>query len=111
MFVGIFLFIKFMHMNQAQLQAKIAGKFGLPKTKADEILNFIIEEIASEVQAGGSVALRNLGTFKSVKRNARAGRNPATGTSLTIPARRTTDFNPTDRLRIMPLLSGDQEQQ
>lgn len=43
-------------------------------------------QIIKTVKEGDEVALLGFGTFKSAKREARTGRNPATGAEICIPA-------------------------
>lgn len=43
-------------------------------------------QIIKTVKSGDEVTLMGFGTFKSAKREARVGRNPATGAELKIPA-------------------------
>ncbi|WP_199135372.1 HU family DNA-binding protein [Delftia sp. ASV31] len=73
-------------MNRAELVEILASKNDLSKTAANAVLDTLIETIQTTVKKGDAVQLVGFGTFKSAKRAARTGKNPATGASLKIPA-------------------------
>ena len=73
-------------MNRAELIEKLISKNDVSKTLAGSILDTLIETIQAAVKKGDSVTLVGFGTFKSVKRAARTGKNPSTGAALKIPA-------------------------
>lgn len=62
------------------------------KKAAGEALNSLLEKIKKELQAGKTVTITGFGTFSVVHRNAREGRNPATGKKIKIPARKSVKF-------------------
>lgn len=73
-------------MNRSELIEKLVSKHELTKVAAGSILDTLIETIQTTVKKGDSVTLVGFGTFKSVKRAARTGKNPGTGAALKIPA-------------------------
>ena len=73
-------------MNRADLVAPLAAKNDLSKTAANAVLDTLIETIQTAVKKGDAVQLVGFGTFKSVKRAARTGKNPSTGAAIKIPA-------------------------
>ena len=73
-------------MNRADLVATLAAKNDLSKTAANAVLDTLIETIQTAVKKGDAVQLVGFGTFKSVKRAARTGKNPSTGAAIKIPA-------------------------
>ena len=73
-------------MNRADLTESLAANNGLTKTAAGAVLDTLIDTIQTAVKKGDSVQLVGFGTFKAVKREARTGRNPATGASIKMPA-------------------------
>ncbi|HBB25856.1 MAG TPA: DNA-binding protein HU [Bacteroidetes bacterium] len=79
-------------MNKAQLIEAIANGAGLSKSQADSALNACISAIKSEMGKGGSVSLIGFGSFSVGKRGARTGRNPATGATIKIAARKVAKF-------------------
>ncbi|WP_114969900.1 HU family DNA-binding protein [Rhodoferax ferrireducens] len=73
-------------MNRTELIEKLVAKHELTKVAAGAILDTFIDTIQTAVKKGDSVTLVGFGTFKSVKRAARTGKNPSTGAALKIPA-------------------------
>ncbi|HOE80183.1 MAG: HU family DNA-binding protein [Smithellaceae bacterium] len=77
-------------MTKAQLVEKIATKAGITKKAAGEILDFIASIAYKE--AKNSFTLPGLGKLVLVQRKARMGRNPATGETIKIPAKKVVKF-------------------
>jgi DNA-binding protein HU-beta len=73
-------------MNRAELVDILATKSDISKAAAGRVLETLIETIQVAVKKGDSVTLVGFGTFKSVKRAARVGKNPKTGVALKIAA-------------------------
>lgn len=73
-------------MNRSELIEILATKAELSKTAAGQVLEVLIDAIQTAVKKGDTVALVGFGTFKSVKRAARTGKNPRTGEKLKIAA-------------------------
>lgn len=86
-------------MNRSDLIEKLASKNDLTKAAAGQILDTLIESIQVAVKKGDSVTLVGFGTFKSVKRAARTGKNPSTGASLKIPATTIPKFTPGSKFK------------
>ena len=74
-------------MTKQELVEKLAAKEGMPKTKAEEMVNFIIDSITQAMVKGDEVVITGFGKFVVVKKAAREGRNPKTGETVTIPAK------------------------
>ena len=79
-------------MNKAELVEKNADGADISKASADRTLSVTIDTIIKAVTKGDDVQLVGFGTFKSGKRAARTGRNPATGAEIKIPASKTVKF-------------------
>jgi len=77
-------------MTKSQLIEKIAAKAGIKKKEAGEILD-LIAEIAYK-EAKNSFTFPGLGKLVLVQREARMGRNPATGETIKIPAKKVVKF-------------------
>ena len=80
-------------VSKTDLVDQIAGKLKLPKTTTSGVVNTMIEVISKEVAKGNKVQLTGFGTFSSIKRAKRTGRNPQTGKPMTIPAKKTPKFS------------------
>jgi DNA-binding protein HU-beta len=73
-------------MNKAELIESIANAADLSKAAAGHVVDAVTAAIVKAVSKGDSVTLIGFGTFKSSKRAARTGRNPATGAAIKIAA-------------------------
>jgi DNA-binding protein HU-beta len=79
-------------MNKADLVNSLAEKTGLTKTKSNEVIDAIVSTISEALKSGDKVTLVGFGTFTTTQRDARKGRNPKTGETLEIPAKRVAKF-------------------
>ncbi len=77
-------------MTKSQLIAKLAENASLTKKAASDILAFIAEVAYKE--AKNSFTLPGLGKLVLVQRKARLGRNPATGETIKIKAKKVVKF-------------------
>jgi DNA-binding protein HU-beta len=77
-------------LSKSQVAAEIADKAGLKKKQASEILE-IIAQLAYK-NAKNTFTLPGIGKLVLVNRKARQGRNPATGETIQIPAKRVVKF-------------------
>lgn len=73
-------------MTKGELIDKIAAKAGLTKVAAEKALNAFTSSVTDALKKGDKVALVGFGTFSTVKRAARKGRNPQTGKEIKIKA-------------------------
>jgi DNA-binding protein HU-beta len=81
-------------MNKTELALKLAKKTGLSNKDAKAAVDAIFDArpgkgiIAVELDAGKKVTVPGFGTFRTVYRSARMGRNPKTGARIQIPAKK-----------------------
>ena len=80
-------------MNKADLVSAIAKGAGLSKAASESALDNTIDAIKKSLKKGEPVSLVGFGTFKVSKRSARTGRNPQTGATIKIPARKVPRFS------------------
>lgn len=73
-------------MNKQELITAISEQAGLSKTDAGKALEALTGTIADAMKKGDKVQLVGFGTFETVKKAAREGKNPATGEKIKIPA-------------------------
>jgi DNA-binding protein HU-beta len=71
----------------------IAEKANISKKEADAVLSAAIETIVETVASGEKVTLVGFGSFEKRDRQAREGRNPKTGETMTIAATRVPAFS------------------
>lgn len=79
-------------MNKAELVSKIAEDAGITKTQAATALDSFVEGVTKTLKSGDRVTLVGFGTFSLTKRAARKGRNPATGETIKIKAKKVAKF-------------------
>ena len=80
-------------MNKQDLVNQIAKKTNLSKSKALEVLNCTFDSIKGSLKKSQRVQLIGFGTFLVRNRKARQGRNPKTGETIQISARKVPAFS------------------
>jgi len=80
-------------MTKQEFLKCIANKTGKPISQIDEILSAMIECITKTVAKNDKLTLPGLGTFSMKKRAARKGRNPQTGATIKIAAKKVPYFS------------------
>ncbi|MCX6179475.1 MAG: HU family DNA-binding protein [Chlorobiales bacterium] len=86
-------------MSKAELVEKIAEQANLTKADADRAVKAFIHVVSSTLKSGDDVALVGFGTFTTVDRAERPGRNPLTGEAITIAAKKVVKFKPGKNLK------------
>lgn len=81
-------------MNRLELVDEMASAAGIKKTEAEKALAAFIDGVKKAVKKGDKVSLVGFGTFERRKRNARTARNPRTGASIKIAAKKVPAFKP-----------------
>jgi DNA-binding protein HU-beta len=79
-------------MNKGQLVSKMAHDARISKTQASAALDSFTMTTMSTLRRGERLVLVGFGTFSISKRSARKGRNPKTGKTIAIPARKVVKF-------------------
>ena len=85
-------------MNKAEMAAKLARQAELTQAKAQEVIDAIFSSdsgkgiIAVELDADRDISISGFGKFETRRRKAREGRNPATGATIQIPAKKVVAF-------------------
>jgi DNA-binding protein HU-beta len=79
-------------MNKGDLIDTMASDAGISKVQATEALNSALTAIRKTLKKGDKVTLVGFGTFSITKRAARMGRNPQTGESIKIKAKKIVKF-------------------
>jgi integration host factor subunit beta len=81
------------------LQSLAADNPDLRPEEVEQVLDIFFDEITERLAEGGRVELRGFGTFSTRGRDARVGRNPRTGESVAVPAKRVPYFKPGKEIR------------
>ena len=86
-------------MTKAELVEIISQETGVNKKDTGLIVNHIMENIGQALVQGDKVELRGFGSFKVKTRRARLARNPRTGDSVDVPAKRVPFFKASNELK------------
>lgn len=86
-------------MNKSELIGVVAEKAGLTKKDTEKVVNAVFDGIGESLASGEKVQVIGFGTFDVRERQAREGRNPATGDTITIPAVKVPVFKPGKALK------------
>jgi len=81
-------------MNKDNIIQAIAKKIGLSKNQAAGCLSVLLDEITKSLSRGEEVVLTGFGKFKVAQRKEREGRNPKTGETIQISAKKAPVFKP-----------------
>jgi integration host factor subunit beta len=65
----------------------------------ERVVSAFFDSITGQLQRGGRVELRGFGAFSTRDRDARKGRNPRTGDSVDVAAKRVPYFKPGKEMR------------
>ena len=79
-------------MTQTQLVRALAEKLQISNKTAKDGLAALAAMAIAEVKKNGMFVLPGIGRLVRVDRKARVGRNPATGESIKIPAKKVVKF-------------------
>ena len=86
-------------MNKADLVNAMAKEAEVSKKTAEVALNTFMHSVMKALKKGDTVVLTGFGTFSTMKRKARTGRNPQTGAEIKIPAKTAPKFKPGKALK------------
>ena len=89
----------FMALTKVDIVQRFQNQIGFSKHKAKEITENLLEIIKSNLASGDDVLISGFGKFCVKDKAARKGRNPATGKSAILPARRVVTFKCSAKLR------------
>ncbi|HRR56311.1 MAG TPA: integration host factor subunit beta [Acidobacteriota bacterium] len=86
-------------MTKAELVDGIATRTDLSRREAEVIVQTILDGIIEALRRGEKVELRGFGSFRVRERSPRQGRNPKTGATVLVPAKKVPYFKPGKELR------------
>ena len=86
-------------MNKAELITAMAAKADLTKEQSSAALAALQSVITETLSAGDKVAIPALGTFEVREHAARQGRNPRTGETVEIAAKKVPTFKAAKALK------------
>lgn len=80
-------------MHKTDLVKVIASQTGLSQKDVANVVDATLKNITSSLKKGNPVTLIGFGTFKTVRTEARKGRNPQTGKEIQIAASNRVKFS------------------
>ena len=86
-------------MTKIDLTDRVSALGGLTRRDSEVVVETMFDAIVSALQAGDKVEVRGFGSFRTRQRNGRTGRNPKTGVSVEVPAKKVPFFKPSKELR------------
>ena len=86
-------------MNTAELADHIAGQHGMDRKQAKQVVEAVLAAVVETAVKGEEVSLAGFGKFKVASRDARQGRNPATGETIQIAASKKLAFTPAKQVK------------
>jgi integration host factor subunit alpha len=79
-------------MTKAELADKLQQRLSIQKKEAMSHVEAVLDLIKETLEQGEQVKIAGFGVFEIRDKNARRGRNPQTGESITIEPRRVLTF-------------------
>jgi integration host factor subunit alpha len=79
-------------LTRADIGDTLAHKLSIPRQRANELLESVLDLMADAIVAQDSLKLASFGSFSVRKKNTRVGRNPKTGQEVMITPRKTISF-------------------
>jgi integration host factor subunit alpha len=86
-------------MTKADIVEALYEKIGFSKKEAADLVEMVFDTIKSTLAEGQKIKISGFGNFVVREKRSRVGRNPQTGESIEISARRVLTFRPSQVLR------------
>ena len=87
------------NLTRETLTNKLYQNLGLSKNISSNLVSDVFEEIMVGLAGGKDVKISSFGTFKTIRKKARIGRNPKTKEDAKISARRVVAFRASKKLK------------
>ncbi len=88
-----------MTLTKAQIVEAVIDEIGHTKNKSFEMIEILLEIIKRTLESGEDVLVSGFGKFCVNGKNERRGRNPATGSDMTLKPRKVVTFRCSRQLR------------
>lgn len=86
-------------ITRAHIAEMIYTQVGLSRNESADLLESVLDRIATRLEGGESVKISGFGTFSVRQKGRRVGRNPKTGEEVPILPRRVLVFRPSHVLK------------
>lgn len=89
-----------MNMNKNELAVQMVKDSDITKSDALKVIDTLVEVVSEELKNDdGKLTLVGFGTFKTIVKKKKKGRNPRTGDEIIIPKKRAVKFVPGKKLK------------
>ncbi|MCB9655040.1 MAG: integration host factor subunit beta [Deltaproteobacteria bacterium] len=79
-------------MNKSELVERLAERAKVTKKRAEQVVNLVFDQMTQALKRGERIEIRGFGSFTSKAYPAYTGRNPRTGETIHVPAKRLPFF-------------------
>jgi integration host factor subunit alpha len=86
-------------MTKADIVERIHQKIGFSKKESSEMVESVFSILKNTLESGEKIKIAGFGNFVVKQKADRRGRNPQTGDTITIVARRILTFKPSQVLK------------
>ena len=86
-------------MTKADLIEEVSRVVEIPRWEAEDVVETVLRSTVQALRAGDKVEIRGFGKFDTRRRAGRIGRNPKTGETVEVPAKRIPFFKPAKEVR------------
>ena len=84
-------------MTKADIVERVSERIGTTKKESQDLVESVFSLLKSTLESGEKIKVSGFGNFEVKQKKDRRGRNPQTGESITIEARRILSFKPSMR--------------
>ena len=88
-----------MALTKTDIVEKINNQLGFSRKDSAVLMESVLSILKSTLGAGEKIKIAGFGTFEVKQKKDRRGRNPQTGESITIDARRVLTYKPSNLLK------------
>ena len=100
-----------MAMTKSQLIGAVAQRTKITKSRAEQVVNCIFETMTASLERGEGIEIRGFGSFTVREYKAYNGRNPRTGSPVSVPEKRLPFFKVGKELKDLVNRGGADEPQ
>jgi integration host factor subunit alpha len=86
-------------MTKADIFEKVQNSIGMTRKESAEMVEAVFAIMKSTLESGENLKISGFGNFEVKQKADRRGRNPQTGETITIEARRILTFKPSGILK------------
>lgn len=86
-------------ITKADLVEQVYEKIGFSKKESSDLVELVFDLIKESLEQSQKIKISGFGNFVVRQKKSRVGRNPQTGSSITISARKVLTFRPSQVLK------------